>query len=86
MNDVYIGSYFLCEQVRVDSARIDIDELTAEITEIPEIYGGYLLAVYSDLSEDTPEADVFTTSRDVGLVNDTPPSPWMTRAMRTRSR
>ncbi len=72
MNGVYLGSYCLSEQVRIGKARIDIDELTEDVTDEPDIFGGYLLAVYSDLSETTPEADVFTTTHDVALVNDTP--------------
>ena len=30
MNGEYLGSYFLCEQVRIDKSRVDIDELTPE--------------------------------------------------------
>ena len=72
MNGDYIGSYYLFEQVRIGSGRIEIDELTADDKDTPVIYGGYLLGVYSDLDEDTLEADVFTTAHDVALVNDTP--------------
>ena len=55
MNDVYYGSYFLCEQIRIDPARVAIDDLEKDdmqnvITE-PEITGGYLISMGSEDDE-----------------------------------
>lgn len=49
MNDKYLGSYYLCEQVRVGKTRVNIDDLSADdeskaITSGSAITGGYLLA------------------------------------------
>ncbi len=49
MNGKYLGSYYLCEQVRVGKSRVDIDDLAADdeskaITSGSAITGGYLLA------------------------------------------
>lgn len=49
MNNKYLGSYYLCEQVRVGKSRVNIDDLaendeTKAITSGSAITGGYLLA------------------------------------------
>lgn len=49
MNGKYLGSYYLCEQVRVGKNRVDIDDLSADseskaVTSGSAITGGYLLA------------------------------------------
>lgn len=49
MNDKYLGSYYLCEQVRVGKNRVNIDDLAADdeskaVTSGSAITGGYLLA------------------------------------------
>ena len=45
MNGEYLGNYLLCEQIRVDSSRVDIDDLedTPDATDEATISGGYLL-------------------------------------------
>ena len=71
MNGRYLGLYLLCEQVRVDSDRVDIDELdpAAAYTE-EELTGGYLLSMTPYGNE--AEADIFKTTRDVSFLNQTP--------------
>ena len=66
MNGVYLGSYYLSEQVRVGSSRVDIDDLeeneeTKNATELPMISGGYLLAM-SPYSE--AQGKSFTTDKN----------------------
>ena len=56
MNGQYLGSYYLCEQVRVGSSRVDIDDLDDEpnVTEEPNVTGGYLLSMDWGEGEDDP--------------------------------
>lgn len=60
MNGEYYGSYYLCEQVRVDKNRINIDDLddTPDATDEETISGGYLL----NLNESTEEGHGFATN------------------------
>lgn len=53
MNGQYLGSYYLCEQVRVGKSRVDIDDLedTPELSEGDDISGGYLLSLGSEEGE-----------------------------------
>ena len=44
-NGHYVGNYLVCEQVRVDKNRLDIDELTSEDVGEKDITGGYLLCL-----------------------------------------
>ncbi|MBR1749270.1 MAG: CotH kinase family protein [Ruminococcus sp.] len=69
MNGKYIGSYYLCEQVRVGKRRVNIDELTAEDNSEPEITGGYL---FSLLEGDEDEQNVFYTENGVGFTFSNP--------------
>lgn len=62
VNGNYHGSYFLCEQVRVGSSRVDIDELTSADNTESNVTGGYLLAMRPDESE--PEGNVLFTTRE----------------------
>ncbi len=65
MNGKYLGSYYLCEQVRVGSSVVDIDDLedddTKNATDEPTITGGYLLGMspYGD-----EEGLSFSTTRN----------------------
>ena len=45
VNGEYKGNYQLCDQVTIDPCRVDIDDLTPEDTEEPNITGGYLLEI-----------------------------------------
>jgi uncharacterized repeat protein (TIGR02543 family) len=50
MNGEYLGSYYLCEQVRVGESRVDIDDLEQDeasknATDEETISGGYLLSM-----------------------------------------
>ena len=53
MNDVYYGSYFLCEQIRIGESRVAIDDLkdSPDATKEPEITGGYLISMGSEYDE-----------------------------------
>ena len=66
----FLGSYYLSENVRVDTNRLEIDELTVDDTELPAITGGYLLQ--DALQTDKSSPDVFYTSRGVDWATHTP--------------
>lgn len=69
MNGRYYGLYLLCKQIRVGENRIDIDELTADDTEEPEITDGYFLS--AEPYDKDPEEGKFTTKRGVNFyIND----------------
>ena len=68
MEGEYYGSYLLCETIRVDKGRVDIDELTEEDNDKPDITGGYLMSVQQDL--DIPAC--FTTDKGEDLQNISP--------------
>ena len=70
LNGEYYGSYLLAENIRIDKNRVDIDSLEEQDTELPEISGGYLLAMNPDDDEDF--RSVFTTERGLRFVNDSP--------------
>ena len=64
MDGEYLGNYYLCEHVQIAKARLAIDELKEENTELPEIQGGYLLMFSPDESEGP---DAFETSHGLLL-------------------
>ena len=66
MNGEYLGCYYLCEQVRIGKTRVAIDELTEEVTSLPEIRGGYLLEFFPD-DTDRYEVNAYETARGVLL-------------------
>ncbi len=66
----YLGSYYFTETVRVDKNRLNIDELEEGDTEMPDITGGYLLQVGTQVKEGSP--DRFYTKRGLLLATDTP--------------
>lgn len=66
----FLGSYYFSENVRVDSSRLEIDELTEDDTEEPAITGGYLLQ--NALQTDKSSPDVFYTRRGVDWATHTP--------------
>lgn len=74
MNGEYLGSYYLCEQIRVGKSRVDIDDLedtpeTMESTDPAIISGGYLLGMspYGDESK-----VAFSTERDNQFLIESP--------------
>ena len=67
MNGEYLGSYYLCEQVRTGKNRVAIEELKEEDTALPDIQGGYLLEFFPD--DEGP--DMFETGHLI-LGNQTP--------------
>lgn len=74
MNGKYLGSYYLCEQVRVGSSVVDIDDLekdddTKAATDEPTITGGYLLG----MSPYGKEGEVtFSTTRENSFELESP--------------
>ena len=60
----YLGSYYLCENVRIESGRMDLD--LPEENETSE--GEYLLAHQQDFVGN----NLFSTKRNVALMNDEP--------------
>lgn len=74
VNGVYKGSYLLCEDVRIDKNRVDIDELSQQDIDGSEITGGYILALapYDDPHKREPLRNVFHTDRLVRFKTDAP--------------
>ncbi len=66
----YLGSYYLSENVRVDTNRLEIDELTVDDVDESTITGGYL--VQNGLQVDAWSPDRFLTSRSVLWATHTP--------------
>lgn len=52
VNGKHEGMYYLCEAIRVDKNRIDIDELSHDVTDSIQITGGYLYEVDSYGTQD----------------------------------
>ncbi len=74
MNGEYLGSYYLCEQIRVGESRVNIDDLekdeeTKKATDEAVISGGYLLSMcpYGDEPGQT-----FTTSQSNTFLIESP--------------
>lgn len=74
MNGEYYGSYLLCEQIRVDSERVDIDDLeeTPDATDEPTITGGYLLSMFPYGDESEEGKCSFKTSRNNEFLIESP--------------
>ena len=76
MNGEYYGSYLLCEQIRIDKNRVNIDDLEDDengnqtATEAPEIWGGYLLSM-SPYGDEDPD-NIFRTQRGVEMFLESP--------------
>ncbi len=66
----YQGLYLLCEQVRLGSGRVEIDELSEEDTEAPAVTGGYLLRMCRE--EDEDPYNRFLTDRGAVFLNKEP--------------
>ena len=66
----YMGSYYLSENVRVDTNRLEISELTEADTDPDIITGGYLLQNAAQVRAGSP--DRFYTSRGVDWATHTP--------------
>ena len=76
MNHQYIGSYYLCEQVRVGKSRVNIDDLEMDdisknITTGAAITGGYLLGMSPYTSNDNMKQS-FSTIRNNSYVIESP--------------
>jgi hypothetical protein len=74
LNGVYEGNYQLIEEVKVDTHRINIDELAETDTAPNQVTGGYLL----EIDEHEDEAFVFFTPQNlpIGLIDpDFSPDP-----------
>ncbi|MGX8680253.1 MAG: CotH kinase family protein, partial [bacterium] len=70
MNGNYLGSYLLCEQIRIGKSRLNIDELEAKDTDSDKITGGYLIrwSPYGD--EDS--RNIFSTYRGLEFLHESP--------------
>ncbi len=76
LNNQYLGSYYLCEQVRVGSSRVNIDDLEADetsknATSEPLITGGYLLGM-SPYTENDEQGQIFSTEKGNRFVIESP--------------
>jgi hypothetical protein len=74
LNGEYEGNYQLIEEVKVDSHRVNIDELSETDTAADQVTGGYLL----EIDQRQAEAYVFVTPQnvDIGLIDpDFTPDP-----------
>lgn len=74
MNGEYLGSYYLCEHVRVGKTRVNIDDLEEDeasknATDEKTISGGYLLSLCPDVTE---EKQKFTTDRQNSFLIESP--------------
>ena len=69
MNDEYLGCYLLSETVDIGGSRVDIEELSPEDNEEPEISGGYLFSLMCEeyLSQE-PAANAIKTDNGVIFV------------------
>ena len=70
VNGNYYGTYLLSEDVRIDGSRVDIDELSEEDIQEPEITGGYLLCMCP--SYDDPMENIFITDHLVRFGSEEP--------------
>ena len=70
VNGEYLGSYLLCEQVRVGENRVEIDKIKKSQTEEPEISGGYLLSMAP--SEKDPDAGKLTLTSGLSFLVESP--------------
>ena len=76
MNGQYLGSYYLCEQIRVGKNRVNIDDLEEDetarnITTGPAITGGYLLSMSPYTQSDNMKQS-FSTERGAAFVIQSP--------------
>ena len=68
MEDEYLGSYLLCETIRVDKNRVDIPELEEDDVDESDITGGYLIQI----QQDPGAASTFKTRKEAMFQNVTP--------------
>ena len=74
----YLGSYTLCETVKIDEGRVNIPKLKKNVksedpNETPNITGGYLLSCYSEMQDsDKPENTVFAADSGLKWMSRTP--------------
>ena len=51
LNGIFMGNYYLCEQIKVDKNRVNIAEMESEDIDSESITGGYLLEVDKNYDE-----------------------------------
>ena len=51
LNGVFLGNFFLCEQIKVDKNRVDITEMEATDVDEESITGGYLMEIDKNFDE-----------------------------------
>jgi hypothetical protein len=64
LNGAYEGNYQLIEEVKVDTHRVNIDELTETDIAPNQVTGGYLM----DIDQDQPDNYVFNTPRGLPVA------------------
>ena len=65
----YMGVYVLMENIKRDSNRVDIDELTSTQNSEPEITGGYIIAM-DGIDGETPDGAAWKTDRSIPTLGD----------------
>ncbi len=70
LNDRYYGTYSLSETVGIGEGRVEIDELSDEDEEEPDITGGYIISAGSIADEE--EEAKFYTQNGMLFINDEP--------------
>ncbi len=70
INEHYVGSYYLCEHLRVAKSRVAIDDLYEEDILAPTIWGGYFLCMYPQ--SDIPREKIFETASGIPFASLTP--------------
>ena len=61
LNGEYKGTYVLCDQIEINTGRVDVQEMTANDLTLPNLSGGYLLEVDAYASQEP--SGWFTSSR-----------------------
>lgn len=51
-NGEFLGNYFLCEQIKIDKNRLNINELKQSDIDVPQLTGGYLLEFDKNYDEE----------------------------------
>ncbi len=64
LNGTYQGSYYLCEQVKIDENRVNVAELEIGDTSEPNVTGGYLIELDTNYDEPNKFRSNYGTASD----------------------
>lgn len=67
VNGEYQGCYQLCDQIEVNSDRVDVEALDKEVTDAEDITGGYLIEIDAYAYEE-PEGGYFWSNRNTPVT------------------